>query len=102
MPLPIGMNTHTPIVIEAATYDETGLVVSFDDLTTDQKEKIVGVSILVYTGTALVNLEGDPNGKKIKIPSGIPFDFGVGTDKIFIKGLGGSCEACIVGAMFEG
>jgi hypothetical protein len=102
MGLPIPSSTYKPIVIEASSYDETGRVVSFDDIDTPQREYILNVSIIVYSGTALVNLEGKSGGKKIKLPAGLPFDFPVAAGEIFIQGLGGPCEACVVGALYGG
>ena len=96
MSLPILSKTFTPIVIERTTYDATGVNVPFIDAHLGVATLVTFVSLFVYSGTALVNLNGVSSGKFVELPAGTPFDYPVGTSSIWVKGKGGSCDVGIV------
>jgi hypothetical protein len=57
------------------------------------------VSFVIYTGSALVALDGNINGPFIELTSPWSFDFPVATNALYIKGNGGNCEVAVVAAV---
>jgi hypothetical protein len=101
MSLPLPARTRLPIVVPKTLYNATGVIVSFDDPGTPVHEQVVSVSIMCYSGVALVNLDGLAAGPFIELPAGSSFDFEVATQQVFVKASGGTCEIAIVAAKYE-
>lgn len=85
-------SAFVPFVSERATYTITGASIV-------PPRKLVYVTMKVYTGNALVSLDGDPAGKFVEVDDGEGFSLPVSTHSLYIKGLGGDCEVCVVAEM---
>jgi hypothetical protein len=90
---------NTPFVQPKDTYDTTGKAVAFRETNGHSLMQSAHVSFVVYTGTALVALNGSIAGPFIELKAPWSFDFPIATDSLFIKGLGGPCEVAVVAAI---
>lgn len=93
---PVGL---VPFTSERQTYTTTGRAVSFRRGSSAVPLKTVHVSLYVYTGTALVALDGSTAGPFIELAPEQAFDFPIATEAIYVKGSGGDCEVAVVAAI---
>lgn len=89
------MTAAMPSVIPRATYDGTGEFLSFES---GGKPRLsTQVVIKVYDGTALIALDGDPNGSFFELADTDPaMAISAKTSGIFVKGSGGNTDVGVV------
>jgi hypothetical protein len=88
-----------PFPVARATYDATGRAVSFRLVGGSAPIRTAHITFIVYTGTALISLNGDVAGPFIELEVKGAFDFPIETESVFIKGKGAATEVCVVAAL---
>lgn len=89
----------SPFTVARATYNTTGRAVSFRRNNSPLALTTTHVTFRVYTGVALVALDGSIAGPFIELGTNESFDFPIATEALYIKGLGGDCEVAVVAAI---
>ena len=91
-----------PFTSPKQAYDTVGRVISFRSLE-DTKSHIpryaVHITLMVYSGEALISLNGKMEGPYIELPPMGAFDFPVATDSVYCKAKSGTTEISLVAAL---
>lgn len=88
-----------PFTSPRGSYDTTGRPVSFRNPGDQSPTRTTHVSFVVYTGTALIALDGNSAGPFVELEEKGVFDFPIETECVYIKGKGGTAEVCVVAAL---
>lgn len=88
-----------PFTSPRTSYDTTGAAVSFRRQGSTQPRRSTHLSLYVYTGTALVALDGNVSGPFIELGAGAAFDFPIETEAVYVKGSGAATEVAVVAAI---
>ena len=88
-----------PFTVPRGTYNSTGEVVSFRRSGAYAPLRSAHIAIFVYSGTALVALDGNASGPFIEIEPEGALDFPVATTEVYVKAKTTPCEVGIVAAL---
>lgn len=88
-----------PFISPRATYDTTGVAISFRVAGVPNPILSAHVTLYVYRGTALVALDGEVAGPFIELVVGQSFDFPVATQAVYIKSKAGTADVGLVASL---
>lgn len=99
MSMRVQLEGLVPFTSPKTSYDTVGAAVAFRRAGSIQPRRSAHVTMYVYSGTALIALDGDKDGPFIELGAGGSFDFPIETEAVYIKGVGGATEVAVVAAI---